>query len=72
MKLEFYETKHDDGGGIKQAPKFFFDTYMHEQARNAQKRACMFLYLVIVFKRCRTGGDEEKESWSGETNVYSQ
>ena len=72
MKLDLYETWYDVGGGIKKAPKKNRDQYVHARARNTRKRACTFLYLVVVFKRCRNGGDEEKESWRGGSNVYSQ
>ncbi len=64
MKSDLYETWYDVRGDIKEAPKKIWDRYMHARTCIARKRACMFLYLVIVFKRCRFGGEEENESWS--------
>ena len=45
---------------------------MHACQHNAHKRACTFLYLSIAFNRAEFGDDDENESFSGGSNVYSQ
>ena len=45
---------------------------MHASECNAHKRACTFRYLSIAFNRAEFGDDDENESRSGGSNVYSQ
>ncbi len=42
---------------------------VHARTRHMHKRACMFLYLVIILNGAKIGGDEENESCSEGSNV---
>ncbi len=72
MKSDLNETWHEDGGGIKQAPKKFGTvTCTHAHARCVNVRAHFYI-LQLVFNSAEFGGDEENKSFSEGSYVYSQ
>ncbi len=48
------------------------EQYLHACKCNAHKPACKFLYLTITVELYKIGSDEENESCSGGSDVYSQ